>query len=81
MAAGCPVITTDKPVAREILQDGRAGVLVERSVGAFERGILELMGDPELRRRLARNARRAVEQKFELKKILRKWRELYRSLI
>jgi len=81
MAAGCPVITTDKPVAREILQDGRAGVLVERSVGAFERGILELMGDPELRRRLARNARRAVEQKFELRKILRKWQELYRSLI
>lgn len=81
MAAGCPVITTDKPVAREILQDGRAGVLVERSVGAFERGILELMGDPELRRRLALNARRAVEQKFELKKILRKWQELYRSLI
>jgi len=81
MAAGCPVVTTDKPVAREILQDGRAGMLVERSVGAFERGILELMGDPELRRRLARNARRAVEQKFELKKILRKWQELYRSLI
>jgi glycosyltransferase involved in cell wall biosynthesis len=81
MAAGCPVITTDKPVAREILQDGRAGMLVERSVGAFERGILELMGDPELRRRLARNARRAVEQKFELRKILRKWWGLYRSLI
>jgi len=81
MAAGCPVITTDKPVAREILQEGRAGMLVERSVEAFEKGILELMYDPELRRRLARTARKAVEEKYELTRILERWWEFYRSLI
>jgi len=81
MAAGCPIITTHKPVAREILQEGRAGMLVQRSVQAFEKGILELMCDPGLRKRLARTARRIVEEKYELARILERWWELYRSLI
>lgn len=58
MAAGCPIITTDKPVAREILQGGKDGMLVERSVDAFRSGILELMSDKALRKKLARNAKK-----------------------
>ncbi|TDA31511.1 MAG: hypothetical protein DSO02_05020 [Hadesarchaea archaeon] len=81
MASGCPIITTDKPVAREILQEGSAGVLVERSVEAFTRGILELLSDEDRRKKLSLEGKRIVREKFELKKILRKWYELYQALL
>lgn len=80
MAAGCPVITTDKPVAREILQGGKAGLLVGRSVEAFTEGILRLLADETLKKRLVREAKKAIEQKFELKKVMEKWWNLYRTL-
>lgn len=51
----------------EIVEDGRTGYLVPREdPEALARRLLELLADPELRRRMGVRAREVVQAKFEL---------------
>jgi len=81
MAAGLPIISTDRPYIREILQDGKAGILVKRERREFEEGIIALLNDDNLRNRLSKEAKRAIIEKYHLDKIIKKHWELYESLI
>jgi len=81
MAAGLPIISTDRPYIREILQNGDAGLLVKREQKEFENGILKLLDDKNLRKRLSKNGKKAVEEKYRLDKVVEAHWELYRSLI
>ena len=81
MAAGLPSISTDRPYIREILQDGDAGILVRREQKEFEREIISLLSDESLRKRLRKNGKKAVEEKYRLDKVVEAHWELYRSLI
>ena len=61
MAAGVPVIASDLPVARELGEHGKHFLLVKpNSVDQTAEAIRQLQGDPDLRRRLAANARAHV---------------------
>ncbi len=59
MAAGKPIVATDLPTAREVIQDGQTGCLVEpENVNAFSASLLRLLVDNAERSRLGQNARR-----------------------
>ncbi len=67
MASRLPVVVGDLPAIRELVQDGVTGRLVEPDRGeALAKILQELARDEELRRRLARDGRRRVEEEFSL---------------
>lgn len=69
MASGCPVISTRVSGIPELIEDGRHGVLVEeRDPAALADAIQQLLADPDLRRRLAADARVRVEHAFDARK-------------
>ncbi|MFB3891902.1 MAG: glycosyltransferase [Phycisphaerae bacterium] len=67
MAAGLPVIATRVPGLREVLDDGRAGVMVEPDhVVALTDAIERLAGDASLRKQVAEAGRRRVAECFSI---------------
>ena len=65
MACECAVLAADTEPAREIVQDGQNGRLVDFfDEDAWVRLSLELLEDPEARGALASEARRSIEQRY-----------------
>ena len=80
MACGLPVIGTNVPGIREVIQHGVNGLLCEPSSEAIRLAIEEVLGDRALRERLGRNARAYIEQHCSLDKILNEEFELLQEL-
>jgi glycosyltransferase involved in cell wall biosynthesis len=58
LAAGLPIVAVDFPTIREVLRDGENGLLVPpNDPSAFAAAINRLIDDPDLARRLGRQAR------------------------
>lgn len=75
MAAGIPVIASDFPRWRAIVDASECGLCVDPGdPAAIAAAIDRLAGDPELARRLGANGRRAVEQRYN-------WRQEAQKLI
>lgn len=69
MAAGKPILSSDLPVLREVLEDRRNALLVPcDEPGAWADGIRELLEDPALARRLGAAARADVAERYTWKK-------------
>ncbi len=67
MAAGLPVICTDIPAARDVIEDGVSGRLVPpKDVEALASAIVDLLSDQEKRNILAKNAEKRVKTAFSL---------------
>ena len=65
MGASLPIVATDVPPMRRVLNETGAGVLVPpRNPASLARAILRLLDDQELRRQLGRAGRRAVETRY-----------------
>ncbi|HTS66837.1 MAG TPA: glycosyltransferase family 4 protein [Candidatus Acidoferrales bacterium] len=81
MACGKPLVGTRVGGIPEIVQDGVTGFLVERrdSKAAAAR-ILELLGDPGMRRRMGEAGREVCREKFNLKKNVAQLIEIYRCI-
>ncbi len=54
MASGCATVTNDNPNNRWFLQHDRNAVLVENTISCVADGIIQLLEDPERRRRIVR---------------------------
>lgn len=78
MACGAPVVATDCPYGpREIIRDGESGLLVEpANVASLARGILRVLTDEELKRRLAANGLERARD-FEAESIAGEYGELF----
>jgi sugar transferase (PEP-CTERM/EpsH1 system associated) len=82
MATGLPVVATDVGGNREVVADGRTGLLVPaRSHAALAEAILQLVRNPERTRRLGAAARRRVEEEFDLRRVVARYEQLYLSLL
>lgn len=81
MAAGLPIISTNKSYLKDILGNGEAGMLVEREQKSIENAILCLLGDEGLRRRFGNIGKKVVKQKYRLDKVIQQHWNLYRSLL
>lgn len=81
-ACGRPLIATDAPGCRELVEDGVTGLLVPpRDPAALAAAIRRLATDAELRRRLGAAARRAVVERFSDAVIVGEVMELYERLL
>lgn len=72
-AAACarPVVTTDAPGCREVVPDGRNGVLVPvRDARALADGLRPLLLDPALRARMGAAGRELVVESFSTSRIV-----------
>ncbi len=81
MAAGSPIVTTDVPGCRDVVTDGRTGLLVparrpEALAGAIER----LLADRELAARLGSSARRRAVAEFDFARTVERYAALYREV-
>lgn len=70
MGCGCPVISSDLPAVRDVIEHGRTGILVPpHDVDALSGAIRELLTQPAFRTRLATTARQFVCERFDWDKI------------
>jgi glycosyltransferase involved in cell wall biosynthesis len=65
MAAGIPVIASDFPLWRHIVEEADCGLLVDPlDPVAIAAAIDRLVSDPQLARRMGENGRRAVLERY-----------------
>lgn len=81
MACGVPVIASDIPGYRYVLQGGTGGRLTPvGSVVALEETMMEILEEPSLRERLAVEARRRAEE-FSWERVALQVEEVYRQVV
>jgi len=81
-AAGRPIVTTDAVGIRELVRNGKEGILVPlRDVDAAARALVELAGDRALRARLGAQAHARIEQRFTETAVKQAVGQLYRSML
>ncbi|MDH3310521.1 MAG: glycosyltransferase, partial [Gammaproteobacteria bacterium] len=68
MATGLPAVATDAGSITEVIDDGQDGVLVpQRDANALANAIEDLLGDPDRRQQLGRQAADKVRRCFDVK--------------
>ena len=80
MAAGLGIIVSDIPGIREIITDGKTGLLINPKIEEIKESILVLYNNPELRGRLAKNAL-SESPTHEINRIFQQLFKTYRNLI
>lgn len=81
-ACGVPMIATDVPGCREVVIDGRNGLLVPpRDACALAAAIERLVSEPATRREMGRVARTEAVEKFSEPIVIDRMLALYRSML
>lgn len=81
MSAGCPAIISDISGAREMVRDGREGYVVPtENADAVATAVMELLADHDLTRRIGRQARERVEEKYDWRDIGSQYIDVYDSV-
>jgi glycogen(starch) synthase len=81
-AAGSAVIAYDVDWHREIIVDGKSGLLVpEGDIDALEAGVLRLLDNPQLAHQLGKEAQAFVEQHHDERKTSEIKRDCYQHLL
>jgi glycosyltransferase involved in cell wall biosynthesis len=81
MAAGLPCIANDIPPNREVLDAGKAGVLVPvEDCDALEAAMRRMIEDGEMARRFAAEGRQRVERCYTINAVADRYARLYKSL-
>ncbi len=79
-ACGLPIVTTDAPGCREVVQDGVSGLLVPvRDADALAAALGELIGDAGLRRNMGEQSRVRAEIEFGQEAIIAQTLAVYRE--
>jgi len=82
MASRRPIVTTDIPGCRELVDGGRNGILVApRDVNALTAALEALIRDPERCRRMGEAGRLMVEKSLSLDHVLQETINLYQELV
>lgn len=82
MAVGTPIIATDIAGVRETIENKVSGILVKpRDPAALANAMVEFARNPQATQGMVENARRAVEQKFNLGDKIIQHERLYESLV
>ncbi len=81
MSCGLPVIGTRITGIQEVIDDGKNGILCDTDSDSISQAITRLMEDEELKKRLGKNARKTIEERFSLEKLVDKELELYTDLL
>jgi glycosyltransferase involved in cell wall biosynthesis len=80
--SGLPVVATDVPGVRAIVEDGETGSVVPvDDVPAMARATASLVCDPELRERVGAAGRRRCEERFTIDRVARCWLSFLEPLL
>ncbi len=81
MAAGLPIITTDIPENRDLIEEGRTGILFPVSDDEIlSDKISFLLENTKLREELGKNAKKEAREKYDVEKVVLKFAEFYRKI-
>lgn len=81
MAANVAVVASDIPGCRVLVHDGRTGLLAPvGDAPALAAAIARVVGDPDLRSRLAAAGKALVESEFSAAIMAKRYQELYRAV-
>ena len=81
-ACGCPIVTTDIPGCRDVVQHGRNGYLVPpHDVEALASAIVALADNPPLRASMSFAGRRRMEAEFNHEQIGEKMLQCYEMVV
>lgn len=81
-SSGIPIVTTDVPGCREVVEDGVNGILVPPHDGsAVGNAILKLLGDAQLRQAMGTAGRRRMEERFDERLVVRDTIKVYKTLL
>jgi glycosyltransferase involved in cell wall biosynthesis len=82
MACEKPIVATRVGETPEIIEDGVDGLLVDPGdVDGMTAALLRLVADPDLRRRLAAQARSKVATGFSIEHMTRGYERVYEELV
>lgn len=82
MSAGVAVVASNVGGLADVIDDGVDGRLLPAADAAlWERVVLELLGNPAARRRLAENARRTIGARFTIERMTEAYLALYRQVL
>lgn len=82
MAAGLPVVTTDAPGVRDVIEDGVNGLKAPvNDVERFAELIIKLIANPELAGRLIKNARREAGEKYDWQRVTTQYQSFYGEIL
>jgi glycosyltransferase involved in cell wall biosynthesis len=80
LAAGVPVLATAVGGIPDLLGDGRAGILLERSPEALHDAICHLYDHPDLQQRLSHGGEELFRARFEISAIVAQYDTVYSRL-
>lgn len=82
MASGLPVIATAVAGVTEVLEGGKAGILVPpKDADALAKAIVELVKDEKRRLELSSYGKKRVSQNFDIRITVREYERLYYALL
>lgn len=82
MAMAAPIVASDIPGIREQLIDGKSGILVPtKDSNALASAITRMLEDKQAARRIGLEARKTVDEKFSIEKMVAETESLYLSLL
>lgn len=82
MACGKPIVTTDFPGYKIVVEDGGNGFLIkEENSKEIADGLIKLLASRELRERMGRRSRDLIIEKFSWKAIGRQYTKVFKSLV
>lgn len=77
MSCGCPVVCSDIPAFKEVVENGQNGLMVPvQSPQSLADAIGKLISDSALREKCSQNARKTVETRFSKKSEIDSWMEV-----
>ncbi|HKZ23955.1 MAG TPA: glycosyltransferase family 4 protein [Thermoplasmata archaeon] len=81
MATAKPVVVSDIPGVREVIEDGREGLLADPvNPQDLAEKILRLLADPEARKEMGRRGREKVLAEFTIDRVTDRVEDVYRSI-
>lgn len=81
-ASGRPIVATDVPGCREVVQHGINGLLVPAGdMEALCRALKQLIESASLRQEMGRHGRAIAERHFSVEKVVRQTLDVYRELL
>jgi len=82
-AASCgrPIVATDVPGCREIVQNGKNGILIPgKSIEALVVALRDLIKSPEMRNQMGAAGRNLVKEQFSLQKVIGETLAIYEEV-
>jgi len=81
LSVGVPVILSDKVNIHRQISDNHLGAVVPTEIDALSRALSQWLGDDTLRQSTSLRAKEFVAQHYDRMTIVKRWCELYRTLI